>query len=223
MSEATRVELVGDTKEEIQVSSVSVLDNIKALEVETDDDFDFIEAIIISAKEQKKKVEKILTPHCEQAHATWKGLVAERKQHTEPLDEIINIGKRKNGTYRAQLRAEQARMEAVALAQAKQDDEEEKLATAEYFEKRGDHASANAVLEQAETAPVVAVKVPSILNKKSKGTRERISWKFRITDPSKVPDQFKVIDEKAIGALVRAQKGNCNIAGVDVYTETTCG
>lgn len=40
-------------------------------------------------------------------------------------------------------------------------------------------------------------------------------WTFRIVDPSKVPDEYKVIDERKIAAVVRA--GIRNIPGVEIY------
>lgn len=40
-------------------------------------------------------------------------------------------------------------------------------------------------------------------------------WTFKIVDPSKVPDEYKVIDEKKIAAVVKA--GVRNIPGVEIY------
>ena len=44
-------------------------------------------------------------------------------------------------------------------------------------------------------------------------------WRFEIEDASKLPSQFLVPDEKAIGAVVRSQKGNAKIPGVKVFVE----
>jgi len=40
-------------------------------------------------------------------------------------------------------------------------------------------------------------------------------WTFKIVDPSKVPDEYKVIDEKKIAAVVKA--GIRSIPGVEIY------
>ena len=40
-------------------------------------------------------------------------------------------------------------------------------------------------------------------------------WTFKIVDPSKVPNEYKVIDEKKIAAVVKA--GIRNIPGVEIY------
>lgn len=44
-------------------------------------------------------------------------------------------------------------------------------------------------------------------------------WKFRVTDKSKVPDEFLIVDEKALGAAVRS--GARKIEGVEIYFEET--
>ena len=44
---------------------------------------------------------------------------------------------------------------------------------------------------------------------------------FEITDPAKVPEQYKTIDLKKIGGVVRALKGDTDIPGVRAYSEST--
>lgn len=44
-------------------------------------------------------------------------------------------------------------------------------------------------------------------------------WDFEVTDPGKVPDQYKTIDTVAIRKVVRAQKGNTQIPGVRVFSK----
>jgi len=42
-------------------------------------------------------------------------------------------------------------------------------------------------------------------------------WDFEIVNKDKVPDEYKVIDEKKIRAVVRAMKENTNIPGIRVF------
>ena len=53
------------------------------------------------------------------------------------------------------------------------------------------------------------------------GVGLRDNWKFEVTDPNKVPREYLIIDEKKIGAVVRAMKLQANIPGVRVYNEPT--
>ena len=52
---------------------------------------------------------------------------------------------------------------------------------------------------------------------------ERVTWHFRITDASKIPELWRIPskpDEVKIGRDVRAAKGQIHIEGVEVYSET---
>ena len=49
----------------------------------------------------------------------------------------------------------------------------------------------------------------------------RVVWKFEVTDPSKVPTEFLIVDESAIGKAVRG--GVREIAGVRIFEEKTMG
>jgi uncharacterized protein YhaN len=55
------------------------------------------------------------------------------------------------------------------------------------------------------------------------GIRARVQWKFRITNPSKLPRQYLMADEVAIGQEVRRLKDKAKaeaaIPGIEVYSE----
>ena len=53
------------------------------------------------------------------------------------------------------------------------------------------------------------------------GISTRKKWLFEITDPAQVPEQYKTIDLKKIGGVVRALKGDTDIPGVRAYSEST--
>lgn len=42
-------------------------------------------------------------------------------------------------------------------------------------------------------------------------------WDFEIVNKDKIPDEYKVVDEKKIRAVVRAMKENTNIPGIRVF------
>jgi len=79
--------------------------------------------------------------------------------------------------------------------------------------------------ERAETlrdrAEVVTAAPPPPAAPKVSGIAERKVWKFEVTDPSKVPDEYKTIDERKIGGVVRALKGDTSIPGVRVWEESS--
>lgn len=63
-------------------------------------------------------------------------------------------------------------------------------------------------------APVIQREPPKVA-----GVATREVWKFEITDPAAVPRNYCSPDEKKIGGIVRAMKGDTQIPGVRVWSE----
>ncbi len=117
-------------------------------------------------------------------------------------------------------KAEDARVrEEQRKAREKAEREEAKLRKqAEAAEEKGRDARAETLHDRADAVvPEPVAPAPT----KVKGISTRTVWKFEITDPSQVPDEYKTIDEKKIGGVVRALKGDAKIPGVRVYPEET--
>jgi hypothetical protein len=66
----------------------------------------------------------------------------------------------------------------------------------------------------AVVAPVIHREPPKVT-----GVATREVWKFEVTDPAAVPREYLMVDEKKLGAVVRAMKGDTNIPGVRVWSE----
>lgn len=64
-------------------------------------------------------------------------------------------------------------------------------------------------------APIIQREAPKVA-----GLQMREAWKFQVTDPSLVPREYLVVDEKKIRGVVMALKGEAKIPGVRVYSET---
>lgn len=48
----------------------------------------------------------------------------------------------------------------------------------------------------------------------------RTEWKWRVVDPALVPDQYKVIDDKAVTQVVKGLKERTQIPGIKVFSVT---
>lgn len=110
-------------------------------------------------------------------------------------------------------RAEEQEAAAEARRQAEQDRlhqerldseaaERERTARAETLEARA---------EAKTTAPVAAAP-------KVKGISTRKKWSFEIVDQAKIPREYLIPNEVAIGGVVRALKGATNIPGIRVVS-----
>lgn len=107
-----------------------------------------------------------------------------------------------------------------------------KTAAAETESKRLLHEAENKRIEQAEKAheagrtaladkllstPVTAPAVKAEAAVPKGVATARVNWKWRITDVTKVPDEFWMLDESAIGQRVRTDRDKTAIPGIEAY------
>lgn len=130
---------------------------------------------------------------------------------------------------------EQRRLAAAAAAEARRQEEAERqrqaqeqaaaealLAQAEQAAAAGDTAGAEALEAQAMAAQEVAAPIATpapVAIEKPRGAAMRQIWKARVVDSALVPDQFKVINEKALDAYAKAMKQDAKVPGVEFYAE----
>jgi len=111
------------------------------------------------------------------------------RKYSEPLVEADKIVRNKVLAYQAEEARRVAEEQQKALEEAK---------------------------AQAEPIPISMVEEPEKTVRADAGSATtRQSWTFKIVDPSQVPDEYKVVDEKKIAAVVKA--GVRNIPGVEIY------
>ena len=118
---------------------------------------------------------------------------------------------------RARKDAAAAEARAAALAADGKPERAEALRAAA-AEKEQSRAADVAALQMASACMPVAP-VIDIPRAEATGTGMRENWKFEITDINQIPREYLMVDEKAIGAVVRALKGRASIPGVRVYSE----
>ena len=110
----------------------------------------------------------------------------------DDLSQAEQVLRKQIAAYHDALRAERAK--ALAEASAKAQSEPEKAA---------------ALVVQA-SAPTPA----------APGVRTRKVWRWKVTDPSLVPNEYMVLDEVAIDAIVKVKKDKTEITGIEVWCET---
>lgn len=79
---------------------------------------------------------------------------------------------------------------------------------------KAEKAAALEMRAETVTAPVISRPTPKVA-----GIATRKVWKFRIVNPTLVPEQYKTIDERKIGGVVRSLGADANIPGVEVYQD----
>jgi regulator of protease activity HflC (stomatin/prohibitin superfamily) len=167
----------------------------------------------------KKQVEEVFDPIVKKAHETHKEAVAQKKKFLDPLLMAEMNVKGKIVTYDTEMQRLRREKEIADAKILQQQQQEAAIAEAQQLEASGDKELADLVLETAATAPAPVVILPPAVEKQE-GVSMRQTWKFRITDERLIPREYLMVNESAIGAVVRAQKGMTRIPGIQVYPES---
>lgn len=219
-----------------------VVKTLKQLEKEIDDTFDKSiklqheahKTLVASKKKHKDPVESARRFGAER--------MGEYQQEQDRLRKIAENKAAKEADERlaAQV-AEQERLQAEANAKAEAEtaeltkiEETERLEQASKLEELGFKDEANELLNAPSDVKVQPVEIPFvepipmptiIVNQPEAPVAEGISfkdnWSFEVTDANAIPREFLMIDEVAIGKVVRALKARCNITGIKVINKKT--
>lgn len=184
--------------------------------IECNGDYEMAAEIIKGYSGQIKKIEDWFEDPVDKANAAHKALTGRRAETLKPIKEAKAALGEIMGAWNAKMKAK-AKAEAEMIRAIEEEDakkELEELATG--LDESGEKEAAEAVREQKERVYVPA-KVEQ-LAPKVKGTRSMTIWEYEITDKAAIPEQFIIIDMKAIAAMVRTQKGATNIPGVRVFS-----
>lgn len=195
-------------------SAIVLADQYETFVVSTDEEFEAGADHLKGIKDAQKTVESERKKITQPMYDAQKAANTFFKQFTDRLalaEKNIKAGLLK---YSDEKEAEQR--EAQRIANEKAEKERQRLAKlAEKAEDRGDKAKADQFEERAAStfaAPIEPVSAPKV-----SGISTKEVWEYEITDLSKVPDAYKMIDEKKLRGVVRAMKGDTYIPGVCVY------
>lgn len=184
--------------------------------LECAEDFTLAGETLREVKASIARVVEFFRPLKETAWNAHKQIVAKEKAIIDPRQAVAAAISAKMVKFQAQERArlEAERKEAEAKARAAE--EERRLEQAVELEAVGMKAEADQVL-----AAPVQVAVPVQAQTKAAGISFREIWKFSVENLSIVPREYLQLDEKKVGAIVKAMKGQTAIPGIKAYSETT--
>lgn len=112
--------------------------------------------------------------------------------------------------------AEELRKKALEAQQSGDSAEANKLLVQAATKVADSEEKAESILAEAATkiAPTVSADIPLVAGQSTKTV-----WRARVVDASKVPDQFKIVDDKLIQDYAKATKGKVPVAGLEFYPE----
>jgi hypothetical protein len=179
----------------------------RAHEIEIVDDASDLEAkqFLVQVTTARKRWDELRHWFVDPQNAHIKAINNLFKAQASPVDEAESVLRGKVGVY-FHTRQEAARKEQERLR---------KLA-----EARNARQAVRAE-ERGEEPPALIFPLPTVAtpekttHTESGSVTVRKVWRFRVVDPTQVPDEYKVVDERKIGAVVKA--GIRNIAGVEIF------
>lgn len=156
--------------------------------------------ILNAIADKKKAVVEMLADPKKKAHEAHKAITKLEKDLVEPLDGLDKIIRSALGKFAE----EEERKRLAALREAEE--------LARVVEEMGGFDD--------DDTPAVAV-APAAPKVGISGLSFRNEWKFRVIDASLVPERFKMVNERAVQALVDQQEVRAaeTCPGIEVYCE----
>jgi hypothetical protein len=212
-------------EQEFQNEALTLVDKAKSIQVSNQQEFEQAVDFGKGTSAFIKKVETFFKPLKQTAKAAHTALCEKEKEILKvPLeaDAIVHATANKWKAEQKRIDDERLRIEQARLAKQAEEDRKNLL---RLLKEAGDKEA----LKQAKATPVEIPKAeiqPGF--QKVAGTRNRVNWHFEVTDKNAVPDQFWMLDERAIREYVGAMRekalpgGGFEISGVKVWsTEET--
>lgn len=173
---------------------------------------------LLEIKRRRKQWAEFNKPAKQKLDALKKELLDRERQIDEPMERAENqIIKPAMSKFQQEEERRRKEEEDRLRAEAKRKEEDARLRDAEAMQADGHGELADAIL----AAPVVVAPVVVPRMETPAGISYRESWKFEVLDPNALPREYLAVDEKKIGGVVRALKGETRIAGVRVWMEKT--
>jgi len=199
-----------ETEEQGEITKESglIVQKAIALKVENDEQLHFAYDLNKKIKLVEKRVNKYFDPSIKKAHETWKSNLAMKKKQSEPLKRAEKIIKSKTTLYHEE-------QERIRWEEERKRQEELRKQEEEYRLKEAVETGDESVLDEPIVVPVVKMEDTT----KHEGVSYSKKWKARVVDFSKVPDEYKIINQVKINQIATATKGKINIPGIEVYAE----
>ena len=97
--------------------------------------------------------------------------------------------------------------------------EKERLeARANKWADKGNDKKAEELKEKAQQVETITPIVQPIVYKVN-GLSQRTIWKAKVTDISKLPDEYKLSNQRLLNSIAKSSKGKMKIDGVEMYEE----
>jgi len=208
---------------EVKARALELQARVKSIVVRDQATLDVANSFLHDVNAMIDQINEKANPLIAKAHDLHKSLLAEKKWFIEPLELAKKVVGQRVAAHVTALLEKRREAERVRLAA---EDEARRLAEkavgkAEKLEAGGNGGKAAKVIDEAhDKVEAILAAAPEIPDEAdTAGLVIREDWKFSIIDAALIPREYLIPDEKKIGRIVRALKGDANIPGVRAYSE----
>lgn len=163
-----------------------------------------------------KEIDAYFKDDIDRAYRLHRSLCAKRTAAVASVQAENNRLRGERQTWKAEQDRLQREAERQAALEAQQREQARLQEEAALLEQQGHHALAEAVIEDAVSAPAPVVVLPSAV---PKDLPKRTLYKWRIVNRALMPREFLIEDEKKLNGYATAMKGAARVPGVEFYTE----
>jgi hypothetical protein len=175
-------------------TAVDLLQEMRDLPVETQADIEFASESLAEIKGDRERLKAVLDSVVDPIQTSVNILKSWFKPGLDTFDQCEKVLKEKiKIAYDTSFQKQHAALKEAAEASI-----------------AGDEDAADEAMDRANEFELQPVK----------GLQLRNTWDFEIEDWNAVPDEYKVIDEKKVMAVIRAHKGKVNIPGIKPIRKT---
>ena len=204
--------------ETVKQVALSFPDRARQIVIETPEHYSAAAGFLKEIKACRKRIADVFGPIVKAAHEAHKRAKAAQNEADDPLDQAEGIVKASMIAYDTEQAQIVRQRQIEAEAAARRAEEQRIVEEAAALEQAGDAQAAQELIEAPVIAPVVMVEkaTPAV-----DGITYRETWQFEVIDANAVPREWLIVDEKKVGAYIRAVKGAANIPGVKAYPVKT--
>lgn len=215
ISEPTVVNLpVPQSDPELSKSAKRFLDEARAISVTTAVEYESAAEVLQKLTAREKEVEARKKELWDPLAKLTKSVQALFNPPLKVLEQAKNIVKEKMGVYAL----EQRNIQLAAQQRADQEAEEAREKLLEKAERAADLGNnERALILEARADSVQATTIEMDIPKVA-GVQLRERWLFEVTDPSAVPREFLMVDERLIRAEVNTKESLAKIPGVRIWS-----
>ena len=204
------------TPEIASKQAITVYDQAKAITVIDNASMAQADELIKSMRLVRKEISAAFDPIISKAWLAHREAKVQKDKAEFPLIQAEEYLKPQIKRYLAKKEQERLAEENCLRLEAQRAEEERRLSEAIQLSAEGLECEAEAVLEA--TRPIVMPTVEKTVPKADMRLYRKV-WKFEVIDFSKLPDQYKIANESAIGQVLRALKEKTKIPGIRIWQE----